>query len=88
MNLVTLVFLLNNYGLDPKQIKIPISEWACTMIGTTASLKKRDIVTLEDLMYGMMLPSGNDAACQIAMVGGTILKLAEINRVKKIYERL
>lgn len=88
MNLVTITSLLNDYNLDAKQIKVAISEWASTMIGTSAFLKKRDIVSLEDLMYGMMLPSGNDAACQIAMVGGTIIKLAEINRVKKIYDRL
>lgn len=34
-----------------------------------------------------MLPSGNDAACQIAMVGGTILKLGQFNRAKRIYDR-
>lgn len=32
------------------------------MNGTTAELKHRDIITVEDLLYGMMLPSGNDAA--------------------------
>jgi D-alanyl-D-alanine carboxypeptidase len=32
-------------------------------------------MNITDLLYGMMLPSGNDAACQIAMIGGTILKL-------------
>lgn len=64
-----------------------MSEWATTMIGTTASFKKRDVVSLEDLLYAMMLPSGNDAACQIALVGGTILKLAELGKVKRIYER-
>lgn len=35
-----------------------------------------------------MLPSGNDAAFQIGMIGGTILKLADANNVKKIYDRL
>jgi D-alanyl-D-alanine carboxypeptidase len=39
-------------------------------------------------MYGMMLPSGNDAAYQVAVIGGTILRLGESNQVKKIYERL
>ncbi len=53
-----------------------MSELATSMIGTSALLKKRDLVSLQDLLYGMMLPSGNDAACQIAMIGGTILKLA------------
>jgi D-alanyl-D-alanine carboxypeptidase len=32
------------------------------MTGTTANLLDRDMLTVEDLIYGMMLPSGNDAA--------------------------
>jgi D-alanyl-D-alanine carboxypeptidase len=33
------------------------------------------IFKLKDLFYGMMLPSGNDAAYQIAQIGGTIINL-------------
>lgn len=87
MNLYTICELIHAYGLDPKEIKVSVSEWAASMIGTSAELRKRDVVSLEDLIYGMMLPSGNDAACQIAMIGGTILKLAELNKIGKIYER-
>ena len=36
------------------------------MIGTTAEIKEGMIFSLQDLFYGMMLPSGNDAAYQIA----------------------
>lgn len=35
-------------------------------IGTTAELKYNDVLSLEDLLYGLMLPSGNDAAVLIA----------------------
>jgi D-alanyl-D-alanine carboxypeptidase len=34
------------------------------------------IFTLKDLFYGMMLPSGNDAAYMIAQVGGTIINIS------------
>jgi D-alanyl-D-alanine carboxypeptidase len=34
------------------------------------------IITLHDLFFGMMLPSGNDAAYQIALVGGAIINLS------------
>ncbi len=37
------------------------------------------ILTLRDLFYGMMLPSGNDAAYQIAQIGGTIINLSREN---------
>jgi hypothetical protein len=45
------------------------------MIGTTASLKPNIEICLEDLFYGMMLPSGNDAAYQVAQFGGTVLAM-------------
>lgn len=44
------------------------------MIGTTAELKPRVWVGLWDLLYGAMLPSGNDAACLLSEVLGFLLK--------------
>lgn len=34
--------------------------------GTSACLKAGDILTIEQLLYGLMLPSGNDAAFALA----------------------
>lgn len=39
--------------------------------GTTALLQKGDIISIEDLFYGLMLPSGNDAAYTFAENFGT-----------------
>ena len=39
-----------------------ITPSAAEMEGTSAQLLDRDLLTIEDLIYGMMLPSGNDAA--------------------------
>lgn len=36
------------------------------MAGTSAELKENDVLTLLDLLFGLMLPSGNDAAVLIA----------------------
>jgi D-alanyl-D-alanine carboxypeptidase (penicillin-binding protein 5/6) len=41
---------------------VTILESASEMTGTSANLLDRDMLTVEDLIYGMMLPSGNDAA--------------------------
>ena len=41
--------------------------------GTTAKLKKGDVLTLEQLLYGMMLPSGNDAAFVLAKFFGKLI---------------
>jgi D-alanyl-D-alanine carboxypeptidase len=44
------------------------------MSGTSAEIFSGEKYTLEQLFYGMMLPSGNDAALAIANEGGLILK--------------
>jgi D-alanyl-D-alanine carboxypeptidase (penicillin-binding protein 5/6) len=48
--------------------------WPHLVRGSTAGLKKGDVWTLQDLLYGMVLVSGNDAAVAIAdHVGRTLL---------------
>lgn len=44
------------------------------MSGTSAELVEGDQYTVLELLYGMMLPSGNDAATALAKWGGVILK--------------
>ena len=39
-----------------------IMQTSLEMEGTSALLLNSDLLTIENLMYGMMLPSGNDAA--------------------------
>lgn len=53
---------------------IPISRNAARIKGTSADLQEGDILTLFQLFYGMMLPSGNDAAFALAEYFGQILK--------------
>lgn len=65
-----------------------MGENACNIGGTSAQLKNKEIIKLSDLFYGMMLPSGNDAAYQIALLGGAILKLSKSNETKMVYCRL
>lgn len=45
------------------------------MPGTTAQLQVGDSLTVEELLYGLMLPSGNDAAVALAdNLGRVIIK--------------
>ena len=46
---------------------------AADLVGTSAQLQKDDLLTVEELLYGMMLPSGNDAAESLAMYFGSLL---------------
>lgn len=41
--------------------------------GSSANLKAGDVLTVEDLLHGLMLPSGNDAAHTLARATGTHL---------------
>lgn len=38
--------------------------------GTSAKIKKGEIYTVEQLLFGLMLPSGNDASLALAVWGG------------------
>ena len=55
---------------------VEITHPSAAMTGTTAKLQEKDELLLGELMYGLMLPSGNDAATAIAIycseaLGGT-----------------
>jgi D-alanyl-D-alanine carboxypeptidase (penicillin-binding protein 5/6) len=63
------------YGIDPDVLKVNILSHSASLVGTTASLIAGDKLSVTDLMYGMMLPSGNDAAQSLAIFfGGIFLK--------------
>ena len=83
MNLVTILRLLDNNGLQANKIRLNVSKEACMMIGTTAEIKPNIEISLEDLFYGMMLPSGNDAAHQVAQIGGAIISLIKSGEFDK-----
>jgi D-alanyl-D-alanine carboxypeptidase (penicillin-binding protein 5/6) len=45
------------------------------IIGTTAGLEKGYRYSIEQLLYGLMLPSGNDASLALAVWAGRLLYL-------------
>lgn len=55
---------------------VRVTDVAAKMTGTSANLKAGNWITLRDLLYGTMLPSGNDAAYTLAEVIGYLF-LAE-----------
>jgi D-alanyl-D-alanine carboxypeptidase (penicillin-binding protein 5/6) len=56
---------MNKYQI-PLHLPISVSYYAAGINGTTADLVSGDILTLKDYLYGMMLPSGNDSAYNLA----------------------
>lgn len=66
--IMTCIIVLENANLNDE---ITVSIKAATTGGSRLGLKKNDKITVNDLLYGLMLRSGNDAAVALAEhVGG------------------
>jgi len=66
MTCLVCLLLIKKLKMDPEKCYVTVSKTASQMIGTSANLKHGDQVTVWDLLYGLMLPSGNDAAYCLA----------------------
>ena len=66
MTFYTALKLIERFNIDPSKTILTVSRNASRMIGTSACLREGDQLRLDELFYGMMLPSGNDAAFCIA----------------------
>lgn len=62
--IVTALTVLNNCNDLDKEFTI--DNRAVGITGTSIYLKKDEVMTVRELLYGMMLPSGNDAAMALA----------------------
>lgn len=62
---------------------VRVTKTAAEMIGTTANLKQNIWVRFEDLLYGTMLPSGNDAAYTLAQYVGYLISIPQDKRPAK-----
>lgn len=66
MTFYTVINIIEEYKIDPSQTFISVCRQATSIIGTSADLREDDILSVRQLFYGMMLPSGNDAAFLLA----------------------
>jgi len=75
MTFCVILQLMDKYRLDPDKVKIKILESSTTPVlgGTSADLLKDDELSVTELLYGMMLPSGNDAAQSMAIYFGNLM---------------
>lgn len=76
MTLYCCLILEKEFKIDPKQSYGRTSKNAQQLGGTTANLLEGDTTKVHDLYFGMMLPSGNDAAYTLAEFFGSHLRLA------------
>ena len=79
MTTIIALNIIDKYELDRGnlipilEIAIRVSKTSALLTGTSAQLKFGKWLKLEDLLYGAMLPSGNDAAYLLAEVLGLLL---------------
>ena len=82
--IMTAIVVLENANL--KDV-VTINSKAAGTGGSRLGLKKNDKITVNDLLYGLMLRSGNDAAIALAThVGGSVEGFAEMmnNKAKEL----
>ena len=66
MTCICALELCEKYKMNRSTTYFKVTEWAARTIGTTANLLDNAWMSVEDLLYGLMLPSGNDAAMVLA----------------------
>jgi D-alanyl-D-alanine carboxypeptidase (penicillin-binding protein 5/6) len=76
MTIYTVLWLSDTLKISLKS-PVLIDDSVTTIIGTTAFLCPGDTLTVNDLLYGLMLPSGNDAAHMLAKFFGDKLLSVE-----------
>lgn len=80
--IMTAIVVLENANLNDV---VTINKKAAGTGGSRLGLKVNDKITVHDLLYGLMLKSGNDAAVALAVhIGGSIEGFAEIMNKKAI----
>jgi len=79
--IMTAIVLMEN--CKDLSTEIEVCKEAAGIGGSRLGLKTNDKITMNDLLYGLMLRSGNDAAIQIAVsVGGSVEEFAKMMNAK------
>lgn len=73
MTAYTVLDLANRFDIDIIESKIEVSLDAAIIGGTSADLIEGDLISIWDMLHGMLLPSGNDAAYCLAEYFGLII---------------
>ncbi len=78
MTFILILEICERLGLDEQEQKVRIGKFETGINGTSAGLKEGEIYTVEQLYYGLMLPSGNDASLGLAVWGGRKMLVSEM----------
>eukprot|EP00919_Chromeraceae_sp_WS-2016_P034298 GHVR01081247.1.p1 GENE.GHVR01081247.1~~GHVR01081247.1.p1 ORF type:complete len:140 (+),score=11.94 GHVR01081247.1:129-548(+) len=73
MTFYVVLQIIKNNSINIASEKWIVREHIMDLTGTSAEIIEGEIYTIEELLYGLMLPSGNDAAICLAEWGGGYL---------------
>ena len=73
MTCYTVIEVARKYALDLSKVLIKVCKTGSKIIGSSAKLREGDVLSAEELLYGLMLPSGNDAGFCLAKHFGKFL---------------
>jgi len=73
--------LLDRFQQDPETLTFTVTKFAARICGTHSGLRENEVVRVIDLLYGLMLPSGNDCAIVLAHGFGEMLLKSKKSRV-------
>lgn len=77
--IMTAIVMCEELGEERMQETVEVCKEAAYTNGSSMGIKTGDKVTYQDLLYGLMLPSGNDAAVQIAIsIAGSVENFADL----------
>lgn len=81
--IMTAIVMCEELGEERMQETVEVCKEAAYTNGSSMGIKTGDKVTYHDLLYGLMLPSGNDAAVQIAIsIAGSVENFAGLMNKK------
>ena len=66
MTTICTLELCKKYKMNSTTTYFKVTEWTAKTNGTTANLIENSWISIQDLLFGLMLPSGNDAAMVLA----------------------
>lgn len=66
MTCFVVIQIIRKIKLNAEKTMLQVSKNAANIGGTSAKLKTGDVLSIWDLLHGLMLPSGNDAGICLA----------------------
>jgi D-alanyl-D-alanine carboxypeptidase len=71
------------FNIPIQNTYVEVSKFASVQIGTSACFQSGDLVSIKDLLHGLLMPSGNDSAVVLAENFGMLVYFAALKRRRK-----